>query len=353
MIRFPRASLRRRAAASAIAVSVLAASLVPAAPALAGGLGGGPAACRVANVRTGSVTRTLLAAVIAAEYGDTLRVRGTCVGLAKIPTTLAIVGVRPAGAPMPTLSGGGTVPILSVGAGAAVLVSGLRLRNGDGSSCVNPYCPGAAYVGEGARLFLRDVTVTGNRSTTQGAFEVAGGTLVIAGKSRVIGNTATDEQAYAGGISVYNGGIVVVRDRSIIARNTGGFGGGIYLGTDSTLRLLGRAQVARNIATEEGGGVYVEVGAALLRMAGKAVIHHNSAPAPLDGGGIWTGLATYEGVVCGTNVRDNTPEDCGPCPPIPTAVRAGRTEVLALPGALRLPAAIGRSATRVDPLACG
>ena len=347
-----RASIRRRLAAGAVLAAVLVGGLVPAAPALAGGLGDGPAACRVVNARTGAVTDTIRDAVLASQADDTLRVRGICTGLVKIGWNLTIVGVRPAGAPMPTMGGGGTVPILSVGPGVTVLISGLRLRNGDGSSCVTPYCPGAAYVGTGARLVLRDAIVKGNRSTTEGAFEVAGGTLVIAGKSRIIGNTATDEEAYAGGISAYNGALVVVRDRSVIRGNSGGYGGGIYLGTDSTLWLIGHAQVARNTATVEGGGVYVETGATLLRMAGKASIHHNSAPGPLDGGGIWVGIAGYEGVACGTNVHDNTPEDCGPCPPVPTAALQARREALALPEVGRLLGATGRWATRVDPLLC-
>ena len=70
--------------------------------------------CLVSNQRTGVGTRSLQAAVDASSPGDTLIVKGTCVGGTTIPKSLTIRGQsNPAFGPA-TLDGGGTQRVLFV-----------------------------------------------------------------------------------------------------------------------------------------------------------------------------------------------------------------------------------------------
>ena len=301
-----RSGPRRRLLLTALGLAACLGGMTPVSPALAG-FQGGPLACRIVNVRTGTAYTGTYDAVGGAQSGDKLRLRGICRGITKIDRDLTIVGVRPRGAPRPTLSGNDASTVLSIGPGTRVEIRGIVIRDGNGNVCLPSFCAGGIYVAEGATLRLVDSIVRDNEAPYAGAVDSLG-TVILAGRTRVSGNTATSDEPYAGGISVY-AGTLIVRDRSVVRGNTGGYGGGIY--DQATVRLLGHAQVARNTAITEGGGIYVWNGAT-LRMAGSASIHHNSAPDPGDGGGVWMGIATYEGVGCGTNVHDNTHEDCGP-----------------------------------------
>ena len=301
-----RSGPRRRLLLTALGLAACLGGMTPVSPALAGAATV-PSDCRVVNVRTGTDYTGTYDAVAEAQSGDKLRLRGICRGLTNIPVDLTIVGVRPRGAPRPTLSGNDVSTVLSIAPGTSVTIRGIVIRDGNGDVCLPTFCAGGINVPADATLTLVDSIVRDNHGPNDGGVQ-SSGTLILAGRTRVIANTATSDQAYAGGISVHES-TLIVRDQAVIRGNTGGYGGGIY--DNGTVRLIGRAQVARNTATIEGGGVYVENGAT-LRMAGSASIHHNSAPDPGDGGGIWMGVATYEGVSCGTNVHDNTHEDCGP-----------------------------------------
>ena len=296
------------AAALAIALSLL--GLVPAVPAWAAP--GNPlAACRVVNASTDVDYDTLQAAVAEASEEDVLRLRGVCYGHTTVETNLTIVGVRPDGAPRPSMSGNDESMVLTVSSDVTLTIRGLTIRDGNGDSCLPTTCPGGIQVLVRATLTLKDVLVRNNHAGDEGAIDVLG-TLILAGKARVAGNRATNADGYAGGINVYKGAVLVMRDDSVVSGNTGGYGGGIYL--RGAARLVGNAQVTGNTATMQGGGIYVEdvtgIGRPRLRLVGSASIHDNTAPADGDGGGIWQGTAIYTNVLCGTNVYDNTPEDC-------------------------------------------
>jgi predicted outer membrane repeat protein len=95
-------------------------------------------ACLVSNERTGSGTSSLQEAIDAAAPGDTLTVKGTCVGNFLVSKALALEGVSNKAFGLPTLDGGGAGVVLAVGgpvAGFEVTVDNLTIRNGlDGIS---------------------------------------------------------------------------------------------------------------------------------------------------------------------------------------------------------------------------
>ena len=78
------------------------------------------------------------------------------------------------------------------------------------------------------------------------------------------------------------------------------------------LQLDDHAAVRGNLASGQGGGVNVGVDGTLT-MLGRSRITANAAPALGDGGGVFA-AGTIIGVVCSTlapgNVWDNTMDDC-------------------------------------------
>jgi hypothetical protein len=273
-----RSGLRRRLLVSALGLAACLGGITPVSPVLAG-FQGGPLACRVVNVRTGTAYTGTYDAVAEAQSGDKLRLRGICRGTTKIPVDLTIVGVRPRGAPRPTLSGNDVSTVLSIAPGTSVEIRGIVIRDGNGDSCLPDYCAGGINVSADATLRLVDSIVRDNEGPYEGGVQ-SHGTLSLAGRTRVIANTATDGDPYAGGISVY-AGTLIVRDRAVIRGNTGGYGGGLY--NQGTVVLEGEASIRSNHATESGGGVYNEF-AGDITLRDSASIHHNRSD--LDAGGI-------------------------------------------------------------------
>jgi hypothetical protein len=98
-------------------------AVVPAPVTLAGSAG---LTCQVRNVAqdtTGPSVRTMVAA---AQDGDRLRVRGTCIGAVVIDRDLTITGVDSSA----RLSGGDRARVLRVRAGATVTLSDLIISDG-------------------------------------------------------------------------------------------------------------------------------------------------------------------------------------------------------------------------------
>jgi len=104
-------------------VSVLTATLVQ-----AGSAAGGPP-CLVSKERSGPPARSLQAGVDAAAAGDTLIVRGTCIGTATITKDLTLRGVS-SGPFVATLDGNGVGPVLSVTGTVVVAIDNLLVTNG-------------------------------------------------------------------------------------------------------------------------------------------------------------------------------------------------------------------------------
>lgn len=266
-----------------LAVLVASLALLAAVP-VAPTLGASVTRCSIRNVDSGARSRTLQAAVDAASAGDRLLVRGICHGITTIRRDLSIRGVRPAGAPVPTLDGDGLGVTLLTAQRAVVTMRSLTITGGDGYGAEGPpYANGGGIVNRG-RLTLRDVIVTGNHAHCGGGIS-AQGPLVLRGTTSIDHNTAT---MCGGGIDIdatLRAASVVMRDAVTVHDNTSdGYAGGIDLW-----------------AGDHG---------ATLTMRGTSAVRGNSA---VNGGGILNDRGVLVGIDCaspGTRSHDNTPDDC-------------------------------------------
>ena len=177
------------------------------------GAGAGVDKCQAKNLNASAKESPDLAALLAtASAGDTIQVKGICVGTLRIDRSLTLVGMATKTVPQPTLDANG---------------SGNRRRQ---------------------RHPQRPDDHRRNTATTGGGI-YNGGTLTLNDASSVSGNTA---DCCGGGI--YNsGGILIMNDASSVSGNTADFGGGIYNG--GTLTLNGSASVSGNTADGNGGGI--------------------------------------------------------------------------------------------------
>jgi len=256
--------------------------------------GAAPAKCQVKNLTTRvNYNGSLQSALNAANNGDTIRVKGVCVGNFLIPgagsvTNLTLVG-EPGHRVRSTLDGNNSGTVLTVDFITSVVhvtLKDLRITGG----------------GQGGIVNFGSVTLAGRSSvsdnTGRGIFTA--GSLTLNDRSSVSRNTG-------GGID--DEGAVTLNGRSSVSRNTAQDGGGIF-DDDTFLALNDRSSVTGNTATL-GGGIY-EIGH--LTLSGRASVTHNTAT--VAGGGIlafggvdvcpsWTGV-----------ISPNTPDD----PPTVTPV---------------------------------
>jgi nitrous oxidase accessory protein NosD len=102
-------------------------SVLTAMPVQAGSAAGGPP-CLVSTEGSGPPARSLQAAIDAAAAGDTLIVKGTCIGTAMITKDLTLRGVSN-GPFVATLDGNGAGPVLSVTGTVVVALDNLLVTN--------------------------------------------------------------------------------------------------------------------------------------------------------------------------------------------------------------------------------
>ncbi|MEX2273989.1 MAG: hypothetical protein WEA10_00270 [Actinomycetota bacterium] len=250
----------------ALVVLTTAAVLAATVPATAGTA---TVSCRVKNatqsqVFTSSSGQALTDAIASADAGDLLRVHGTCVGTYTLDKDLTLVGRRSLADPT-TLDADrqGRVLFVEQGVSAAirqVIVTGGRSTVGGG---------GGIAVSEGAELNVRRSLITRNKTTGAGGGIVVGGTLRL--RSSVVIRNHTDSD----GGGIYNFGEVIVK----------------------------RAAINRNTADGAGGGLFNEGSASLTGSA----VRHNVASS--SGGILNVSLLTLES----TEVSDNVPDDCNGC----------------------------------------
>lgn len=238
------------------------------------------AACSVKNARTSDITHTLQPAIDASAKGDTLLIRGTCVGKAAIrQTTLFLKGVPTSEQPNPTLDAQGLSRVLYIKY-SKVTVRDLTITNG-GSGRFG----GGIYVDRGGRLAMRGTTtVTGNHAYVSGGlYLVYDASVTMHGTASVVGNTS---QTYGGGVyinaynegavltmddsssiagndtlagggGIYNAsGVLVMRGASWVTGNSAGYGAGIVNDGLGRIRMNDYASVTGNTAINEGGGIY-------------------------------------------------------------------------------------------------
>ena len=275
----------------------------------------GPPSCAISNARTHRDYSSLQNAVGAARAGDTLEVKGSCVGNTSVDKNITLKGItnKPFPGP-PTLDGGGIGTVLHITNGRTT-VDGLTITNGvadvqsiegydgfvgggiavsgdtAGARLVNSVVNGnsaSAYGGgidvDEGTLDLLNSTVSGNTAAAgSGGIDTDSGTITLTGSS-VSGNTAP----IAGGIWNY-GGILTLRDSTVssnhaTAEDQSGASGGIVNSTDAgVVTLSGSTSITNNQADTVGGGILNGTGATVLATAD------------------WTGLISL-----------NTPDQCFP-----------------------------------------
>jgi hypothetical protein len=237
-------------------------------------------ACSVKNARTGDITHMLQPAIDAAAKGDTLLIRGTCVGKATIrQTTLLLKGIPTSEQPIPTLDAQGVSRVLYIKY-SKVTVRDLTITDG-----VSTRFGGGVYVDRGGRLAMRGTTtVTGNRAYVAGGlYLVYDASVTMRDSASIVGNTSrtygggvyinaynegasltmddsssiVGNDTVAGGGGIYNAsGVLDMRGASSVAGNTSGYGAGIVNDGLGMITLRDAASVTGNTAINEGGGLY-------------------------------------------------------------------------------------------------
>lgn len=232
------------------------------------------AACDVRQERTGVRSTDLADAVAASVDGDVLTVSGRCDGGITIDRDLTIQGDGPGRAVISGLHRG---PALTVAEDAAVVLRDLDVADGavDG---------GVVNAG----------TLTLERVTVRDSEGGEGGGIWSSGPLTLVDSTVRDNGAAdggGGGIALAGERAVLSATRTVVRDNRAAFGGGLFLSGYATARL-DHSVIARNRATNDGGGIDAEAG--MLEVVASTVRGNRAG----HGGGI----SSSEG---GVAVRDS------------------------------------------------
>lgn len=303
-------------------------------------------ACAISDTRNHKSFSSLQQAVDAAKAGDTLEVKGNCVGNTSVDRDVTLKGVTNKAFPgTPTLDGNNQGRVLTINGGTTT-IQGLTINNGQTTSAgggiyvataavlvnvlVTENTAGANNFGGGieadlgSNLTLINSTVSGNTAGSSGGIDMfrAKATLI---NSTVTGNQATRAPgpitdsgcefagviyACAGGIWNYQGTLALTN--STVSSNTAAFRGG---GVTSYVRLVsgnpvsgltilsGATSISSNTAGDNGGGIFV----------------NNTITNSTVGVHAADGTATYKDPITGAtlpgwtgSVSGNTPNQCFP-----------------------------------------
>jgi hypothetical protein len=230
-------------------------------------------ACLVRNERTGTEGANLQEAIDDASNGDTIDVRGLCVGSFFVGgKSITLRGVSTAARKKAALYGAGIGTVLIVENEATLNVRNLLITHGSSQS------------GGGIYINLATVILNGSTQVQHNAASISGG-----------------------GIS-NNRGTLTLNGSARVNLNSAGDGAGVW-NLSATMTMNQTSRVNKNDASGNGGGVYIA--GCVFRMNGAATIAGNTAGN--DGGGIFDGgVNTISGAVAGGNVRNNDPNDIGP-----------------------------------------
>ena len=337
---------RKRAVAWLTAALVLAATaVVLSAPAAVAG----PPSCAVSNARNHKDYDSLQQAVGAAKAGDTLEVKGTCVGSTTVDRDITLQGITNKAFPgAPTLDGDGQGRVLTIDVGttnirnltitggattglgggiylatAAVLVDVLVTGNSTSATQIG----GGIEADLGSSLTLIDSTVSGNTAGSSGGIDM------FRAKAALINSTVTANHATrapspdpdgcgfgdpvivyscAGGIWNYQGTLALVD--STVSGNTAAYrGGGLasyvrFFADGTTPRsgltiLSGTTSITSNSAADRGGGIWANTTVSSTTIGVRGADGTSTYKDPISGSTLpaWTG-----------SVSGNTPDQCSP-----------------------------------------
>lgn len=252
-------------------------------------------ACHVSNGTTSYVA--LQTAIDAAGSGDTLDIRGRCLGNFTIDHDLTLRGV--AGGGTPTLDAQLVGVTLRISGAAAVALHDLVVTGGTG---VGGAAIGGGIESAGTLTLTGSTAVTGNQTAV--GFGISNeGSLTMNDSSSVSGNIAT-----AGG-GVGNEGTFTMNDSSSVAGNSAlQEGAGVI--NSGTFVMNDSSSVSGNTSAGQGGGV---ANSGTLVMTGGSSVWGNSA-GDIGGGILNFQPGTLAGAEAGVNVFDNTPQDIANAP---------------------------------------
>ncbi len=316
---------------------------------------GAQPSCAVSNTRNHKGYSSLQDAVTAAKAGDTLEVKGTCVGNTTVDRDVTLSGVSNNAFPgTPTLDGNQAGRVLDITAGTTtirnlVITHGRTTGPGGGiwieagasaavfDSVVRNNTAGSDTFGggidvDGTSLLVVRSSVTGNSAGGSGGIDMDFSTVSLVSSS-VTGNAAThapsttgDGCAFSGTIYACSGGIwnfhgVLSLTNSTVSSNTSAYRAG-GLRTDSTVSsgvvtdgityLAGSTTFASNAAASaadggQGGGIW-----ARARIAGTTTAVDPSPAFRVAGGS-----TTYTDPLTGAtlpawtgSLSGNTPDQC-------------------------------------------
>jgi parallel beta-helix repeat protein len=307
--------------------------------------------CLISNERTHRVSRSLQQAIDAAAAGDTLLVKGTCLGASLIDKNLTLQGVSTKQFGAPTLDGGGNRPdtVLSISAfdRLTVAIDGLTITHGRGGILADGLFGstvsltrttvsdnnGSGIEAEFSTVLLTDSTVSGNagsgitgdrsgfgllRSNVRdnGGFGIGAGNASafvddstvsgnelggigiggFAGLVGVSGSTVSDN--HGPGIQLFDATLTLTNS-SVSGNTTSGSGGGIFAFEGNG--VLTNSTVTGNTAGQNGGGIYMAPGSFTLN---NSTVSGNTAGA--NGGGIYLTGAQSEVALTDSTVSGNT-----------------------------------------------
>ena len=301
------------------------------ATALAMPAGAGPVMrCAIKSTQSGVEHGSLQAAVDAAPSGDTLIVKGTCVGHTLIDgKDLTVRGRGGRQAPATLDAGDASTSTVSVWGGARVTIRDLEITGGsEGISTAFPSwltVTRSRITGNGAgitgyailsisrstianndgtgvvslnTLEITDSVITENSLGVAGisatldirksvvSDNTAGGVEVGLGSAIVMDSIISGNTSSANGGGIFNSGALTITDSLVTGNAAAGFGGGIYNWPgipNDPFFIPGRLTVKRTTITENtatsGGGIYTESPITLL--GSKNVLCPNTPNDPL------------------------------------------------------------------------
>ena len=214
----------------------------------------------------------------AALPGDTLVVKGTCLGASTISKTLALKGFSNKPFGVATLDGDDLGAVLTIEGAVSVEISGLVITGGL-PTIVGAGAGGIHNAGPGT-VTLVDATVRGNFGLFAGGgiYNGAGGTVEIT-SSTVAGNGVLGVSSIAGG--VFNAGTLTIQRSTVTQNVSQGTGGGVV---NWGGRLTITASELSHNRSWFGGGLVNDFGG-IATVADTEILENIASQGGLDGDG--------------------------------------------------------------------